>query len=423
MMLMTMTSDGPRFGPRVAPAAVFTSSERSTLRLLKTTLVVIVFLQRVAIPVGQGISVVLPLTAVALLALFWGGGLAFEPRRTRLYLIAMVAVVTVTLIPHGSGASVASLSSLLLLLVTYIPCCLILRQEHRARYEEILRFFVSLATIVAVLALLQYGLQLVGWKYTDVLSDLLPPNWTLQGFSTSYPVRYGSPLYKSNAFLTVEPSACSQVIGLGIVLLVRRDGGWRRVLLVLLLLGALLTTVSGTGVLLVAAGMVGLAVKRGVKWTARLVVATLAAVITLSLTPAFSLFTSRATETKATDTSASLRFVQPYSATWQQLSDTGVLIRGNGPGSADRQANRYFANTGLPLLYATLPKLLLEYGAVAGAVFLFFIAAVFSSGPALELKTVVFVLYFLLGSQLLSLSTVCTGLLLTAWFSTETGES
>jgi hypothetical protein len=394
------------------------SRPRQTLRWLKALLLVDVLLQRVAVPVGTGVSIMLPVTLLVAGALVLDKSLLIDVRRTRQYLIGMGTVTVAALTAYTSGAVDASFTSWLLLVSTYLPFCLVLRAASPAMYEDVLDFFIRVVGIVAILAVVQYAVQLVGWQYEDLLGQVVPPKWLLAGFNTSYPVRYGSPIFKSNAFVCLEPSFCSQLIGLALVALLQRRGDWRWLVL---LVPALLTTVSGTGLLILAAGLAGLAVDRGIRWAAQLLLVTLLAVLALSLSPAFSLYSSRATEAKSSDTSGSLRFVQPYTNMWTEMADTRVLLLGQGPGYGDRQSRLYIANTGLPLQFGTLPKLVVEYGVVAAVAFLLLVVPAFTAGPGgTGLKAAVLIFYFVLGGNLLAPGAVYLALLLTGWFSSAT---
>jgi hypothetical protein len=403
---------------KLIPSAV--DHHNVTAWSLKTLLVVDILLQRVAVPVGTGVSIMLPVTLLVAAVLVQNKSLLVDVRHTRLYICAMAAATAAALTAYSSGPVDVSFTSWLLLVCTYLPFCLVVRQTQRAIYEAVLDSFIGIVSVVAVLALVQYASQLLGWTYQDLLADVVPPKWLLSGFNTSYPLQYGSPIYKSNAFVCLEPSACSQLLGLAILAHLRRGGSWRRILV---LSAALLTTVSGTGVLILGAGLVGLSVKKGLIWTLRLFLVSVIAILALSLTPAFSLYSSRATEAKNSDTSGSLRFVQPYTNMWTEMADTHVLFLGQGPGYGDRQSKRYIANTGLPLQYGTLPKLVVEYGIVAAVIFLSLILTVFTSGPGgIGLKAAVLVFYFVLGGNLLAPGVVYLCLILTGWFSASRSE-
>jgi hypothetical protein len=275
-----------------------------------------------------------------------------------------------------------------------------------------------MTSILAGLALAQFALQLAGWAYDDIVANIVPPNLLMQDFNTSYPVQYGSSLYKSNAFVALEPSFASQFLAFGLVVSILRGGRWWRIPLFVL---AIIATVSGTGVLLLAAAFVLLSVHKGLRFTMIALSGVALVVLVVSFTPAWEIFAARATETSSSSSSGNLRFIQPYTRAYDRLSaDPVAALLGNGPGWADRDAHQFFTETGLPLLYAMLPKLLLEYGLVAGVLFLSFLLAAFIRGsPSFVLTGSVLVFYVALSSNLLNPAIVFIGLLLLSWFTED----
>jgi hypothetical protein len=240
----------------------------------------------------------------------------------------------------------------------------------------------------------------------------------MHGFNTSYPVQYGSSLYKSNGFVALEPSFASQFLAFGLVVSILRGSRWWRQLLYVL---AVLTTVSGTGVLLLAIAMVLLALHKGLRFTMTALAGITLVITIVSFTPAWEVFASRATETSSEESSGSLRFIQPYTRMYGYIDASPVsTLVGNGPGWADRDAAKFFAKTQRPLLYALIPKLFLEYGIIAGVLFLSFLVTAFVRGsPSFVLSGTVLVFYIVLSSNLLNPVIVFLGLLLLSWFTED----
>jgi hypothetical protein len=422
-MVTTITARIPRTWIIPSPDRVEreVAAEATTRRLLTFLLFCEIFLQRVGVPVGgTPIGIVLPVLFVVAALLVAHGDLVTNIGRTRAYLVAMAACCGASFLAFVRGETNTSVTSLLLLVVVYLPFCYGLAPERRARlFPQLLDRFVLMTSVLAGMALLQFGLQLVGWNYTDIVGDVVPGNLLMQGFNTSYPVQYGSELYKSNAFVCLEPSFASQFLAFGLVLSILRGGRWWRIPLFVL---AILSTVSGTGVLLLGFAFVLLAVHKGARFTLTALAGVGLVVLILSFTPAGDVFAARATETSSDSSSGSVRFVEPYTRMYDNLRAAGPvdILAGNGPGWADRDAEQFFARTQLPLLYALVPKLLLEYGLVASVAFFVFLARAFVNGtPSFVLSGSVLIFYGVLSSNLLNPEVVYIGLLLLGWFTED----
>jgi hypothetical protein len=421
-MVTTLTTRIPRTwvipSPDVAERDAV--AERATLRLLTFLLFCEIFLQRIGLPLAAaGIPLILLVLFGVMGLLLARGDLQTNLGRTRAYLIAMAACSGAALVAFTRGGTNASLTSLLLLIVTYLPFCFGLSPAHRASLlPKLLDRFVLMTTVLAGLALAQFALQLAGWKYSDIVGNLVPANLQMHQFNTSYPVKYGSSLYKSNAFVCLEPSFTSQFLAFGLVVSVLRNARkWRLPVYVL----AILSTVSGTGVVLLAVALVLLAVHKGARFALTAFAGVAIVIVALSFTPAANIFAQRATETSSSSSSGSLRFVQPYTRMYDVMTaDPITTMFGRGPGWSDRDAASFFAQTSLPLNYALLPKLLLEYGLVAGVAFLAFMSAAFVRGsPSFVLSGSNLVFYVLLSSGLLNPVVVYLGLLLLGWFTAD----
>ena len=244
---------------------------------------------------------------------------------------------------------------MLLLVVVYLPFCYGLAPSHRRTlFPKLLDRFVGMTTVLAGLAITQFALQLVGWRYDDLFAKLVPSSLLMQGFNTSYAVQYGSSLYKSNAFVCLEASFASQFLAFGLVVSILRGARWWRTAMFVL---AILSTVSGTGVILLAVAFVLLAVHKGLRFTLTALAGVGLVVGVLSLTPAASISQPRHRDVvgKLQGRRALRPALHPdlqHHDHRQPRFDTA----GHGPGWADRNAAEFFNVTGLPLLYALIPK-------------------------------------------------------------------
>ncbi|MGF7239496.1 MAG: hypothetical protein ACQSGP_31750 [Frankia sp.] len=410
--------------PDAPPAAARTDEaelaarggERAVIRLLTLSLAFNIFGMRLGLPLStSGVPLLLPVVYGVVIYLRLRGELVLSAHRTMGYLAAMAACTFAAYLSFARGRSDTSFTSLMLLVATYAPFCFGLRPDRKALFNRVLGRFVTLTTVLAWLAVGQIALQLAGWKYSDLLGSVVPHSFLLQNFNTSYPVQYGASLYKANGFFCLEPSYCSQYLALGLVAYIVRGAHWRKVVLYIL---AILATVSGTGLLLLAGAMVVVSVRRGPRFAASVVLLVGIVALAISFTPAAAPFKKRLTETSSSQSSGSLRFVQPYSRMWDELGkDPASVAFGEGSGFADRDATTFFEDTGLPLNYAMIPKLVIEYGVVGCLIFLIFLYSAFTRGsPSTELSGATIVFVTILSGSLLSPTVMYTPLVLIVWF-------
>ncbi len=388
--------------------------------LLRVVIAAVVVLQRFALPFGDGqVPLVLP---VVLVAVVWavGRGVLEEDRlRLQLYLAAMLACGTAATIASWRGLAWSPLS-LIYLFVTYLPFSFRLRRASPELHREAVSFFVKLMTAAAVLGIVQMGAQLLGWAYHDPF-EAIPSSFVLQGYNTSYSVVYGSPIFKANGFLFLEPSFYSQFLALALIghLYLRR-----RPVAAGLFLAALLASVSGTGVVLAASGSVLLGLTRhGRQIWPLLSIGVMAVIVALS--PIGTLFTSRIAEFSTGKSSADGRFVAPYRlASATLFTSPATLLTGNGPGSAERLAREVEERTGLTPVFPVVPKLAVEYGEPAAAGFLLFVlVAVLRRVPSVPLSLAVLVMYLTLSGSLLQPATVFLMLVFTTLFASDHGQA
>ncbi len=244
--------------------------------------------------------------------------------------------------------------------------------------------------VFAAIGILQVLVQFAGiWSYTDLLRSVVPQNLLFQGYNTSYPIEYGSPVIKANAFVFVEPSVFSQFLALALLSVLSRGKEYWRVAVFAV---ALVCTVTGTGIMVLGFGLMVLAVRRGGLWAVRAAVVLAVAGVAALLSPVGPILLSRTGEAGQTNSSGSLRFVQPYEyllSRWS--SDPWSILTGLGPGQADRISDAIFAETGLPISFAGAVKMVLEYGvpaSVLAGVFLYVAVVRRSPAPTVALAAI-----------------------------------
>ena len=391
---------------------------RTTFLVLAAAVTAVVTLQRIAIPFGEEqVPLSLPVVLVGIGYLLLAGQLVEDRPRTGLYLLAISLCLAAALVSFVVNAVEASFGSVLLLVVLYAPFAYVLRSELHALYGRLLDFFCQLMVIGAILSLGQWVAQMLGWRYTDLLADVVPSSLLLENYNTAYPIRYGSEIYKSNGIFFLEPSFCSQFLALAaIIQLVRGGKRWRLPVYA----AGILPTVAGTGLLLLAVGFMLISLHRRAIWSFAVLAVTVLATTLVAITPAGDLFAERTQETTTRGSSFSLRFVEPYEIAYDDLgADTRTPFTGRGPGYTQRRADADFQRTERMLLFPVVPKLVAEYGLIAALAFtLFTVYAFCARVPSLTIALSILFMHLTLSGSLLQPTTVYLSLLLTSVFAT-----
>lgn len=386
-------------------------------RLVAVVLGAIIILQRLALPFAGGqIPIVLPVVLVAVVYGVHRRVLDAEPMRRQLYLVALLGCAAATTVASWRGIAWSPLS-IIYLAVTYIPFTFRLRKPTIEGYEAGLALFLRLMKVASVVGLVQIGTQLVGVAYTDVFS-VLPRAFVLQGYHTSYPVVYGSSIFKANGVVFLEPSFFSQFLALALVIHIhlRRRGAGAYVLM-----AGIVASVSGTGIILAITGILALGVIERRRQVARMAGGALAVAFLVAISPVGSIFTSRIDESASSTSSAQGRFSVPYSVSSSRLAaDPVTLLTGRGPGAAERISKQLEESAGVTAVFPVIPKVALEYGLPALVIFLAFIlTSSLRYVPSHPLALTGLVMYFALSGSLLQPVTVYTVYALTSLFAVD----
>ena len=358
-------------GPATAPPSRHARPvDRGVERLLTVGVVLVVVLQRLAVPVGpDGISAMLPLGYVLLGLLLLRRAVEPDALRTVFFVVASGACAVMAWTAMWRSERPA-MTSFLLLLAVYVPWLFRLRgvTPQHALAIRLGRVYVRLMCLSAVVAIGQLAGQVSGsWTFEDLLADVVPGQYLLGDYNTVTTIAYGSPTVKSQAFVFLEPSFLSQYLALAVVVAVLlRAPVWQP----LLLAAGMVTTFSGTGIVLLVAGAV-LIVLRSLRSLRPTLLATGAlAVVVLLSTPWAAPLTDRSQEASESTSSWSLRFVLPYQEVAAGIAEVPRrYLTGAGPGTAERLLESDKQGAGLAVVYPVVPKLVFEYGLLAGLLF------------------------------------------------------
>ena len=409
---MTALVEAPAVAAASGAPPLDERTRRASVRWVGSLFAVLVLSQRFAAPGFPAVPLLLPLVAVWVGVGLQRGVLELERRRAVLWLLAAgVTGLAVVAQPALVPRPVVSPTSWALFLCTWAPFVTVLRDRRRGTFLAALRPVVTAGCWLAAGCVVMTASQLAGLPYRDLLADVVPRPFLLQDFIITYPVSYGSPLYRANAWIGLEPSMVSTQLGLALVaaLLTRR-----RAAPVVLLVCGLLAASAGSGLAIVAVAVLVLGLHPARALLARYVPVAAAAVVLVLAAPWRSSILSRFTEASTAQSSTSLRATLPYQYLWPQwVSEPAWVLLGRGPGSSQRLV----ADSGvLGLLVPTPVKIFFDYGLVAGLVLAAFMAYCYAEGPSRSLAASLLVsMWFIQPGATTTVLVVPVLLLVTVW--------
>lgn len=389
---MTSTLDLPRADRRSGRAGT------SGRAYWATAVLGLVLLQRLAVDAGGSeVPLTLPLALVWLVFGLVRGHLRIGAGASAAYGLACAVLVALSVVALTRGMEV-SLFSLVFLVALYLPATARATRSAGAAAPWALDFFVRVMAGCALLGVALFAGQFAGLPYRDWVFGDLPASVLQSGYVTAYPLAYGSPIYRTNGLFFLEASFYSLFLGTALLIGIwRGTSAWLLALLAL----AMAASASGNGIIVVAVGVLWLLTTRHRGLLRRFAPAALALGVAVAATPLATLFTERSTEITSTDSSASLRLVQPYEETLPAYTrDLPEMLLGHGAGSI----TTYFDETvGEVALIAPIPlKLLWEYGALGLAAFGVFLWTALRQGVSTRPWTPgLLVAYLLLNEALL----------------------
>lgn len=350
-----------------------------------------VLTQRFGLPVAGTVPLALPLYLLAAIFLYVRGEVTIR-QSMLLAILVIIGLLIGTNVLTGNDFSV---SSMLYLFILYLPLCLVPTGEPIALAENRgFRLFSTMMCGFACIAIAQYASQVIlNMTYSDPLLAV-PEAFRLTNYEITYPIKYGSPTYKSNAYLFLEPSFLSQFLGLALLLEIIV---FRRFIAIALQIGALACTFSGTGILLLVLTM-PFVIAANLRDKRVIAIACVAGAIVVGAVVSNPDVLDRAKELDSQQSSASIRFSTPYQRLRELSFATGSSwLIGYGAGSADRmKVDDQLAN------YPAIPKALIEYGLIGGLpLLLFLVVRIFSGIRNLPVAVALFCMQFFLSGALL----------------------
>ena len=371
-----------------------------------------VLLQRFATPGQPDVSILVPLVVL------WGvwgllrGVVEVDRSRLQLWLAATgCAAVLIPVQQRLVEQPIISTTSWGLLFAVWLPSVLRVVDRGRETFLLALRQIAYIAGGLAAGCLVFIATQLAGLGYTDYLAQVVPRALLLQNFVISYPVGYGSDLYRANAWIGLEPSFVSMQLGIGLIAAFL-SGVRLRVLLAII--GGLVAATAGSGLAIVAVAllvMLGYPVRNNL---VRYLPVAVVGAVAMGATPYGQSILSRLTEAGDSQSSTSLRGILPYSYVWPRwVYDPMAVLFGRGPGSSQKIVGESGI---LGLLTPTPVKIFVEYGIVVGLVVAAFILFTYVGGPSRSLSVTLLVSLWMLQPGTTTMLAVLPLFLTTTWW-------
>jgi len=362
--------------------------------LLYSQIIGATFLQKIPVTAGKGSQLFLAMF-VMLGATAWGLlARRLEFRRTpfALYLIMLAGMVSTQLI---SGHEYSGLS-LALMLTIHLPYVFGLK-SGLARPGVELIFFRKVMMTLAVLGILQFGLQfLIGWQYAFFLDYQLPHQWIMKGYNELNTIRLGSHQFKSNGVFMLEPAMFCQFLAISIIV---EMVYFQRAKVILLYIAAILTTFSGTGLVILGLVVPFYLLKQRKFMT--LVLLVLGVMLFIAIAPFIGMegYVGRIHEFSRTTTSGYARFISIFPAIRDFiLPHTDTMLFGMGAG-AHKMVGAHMAFEVHPPSWG---KILIEYGLIGLACYMpLMIKILFAPKRSAYLKAALFIQFFFDGYVLI----------------------
>ena len=336
--------------------------QRACVRWIVTLWVMVILLQRFQLP-NQEIAVLLPVTILWAVYGLVRGVLEIDKHRLGWWLgasglSAAFAPFQLMLVPRVY----VSVTSWGLLVVTWLVFVFRLRDRRRETYVMALRGIVRVSMWFAGLVIVMFASQLV-IPYSDWFADIVPASIRLKTFTIAYPISYGSPYFKANGWIGLEPSVVSFQFGVALVaaLLIRAT-----MPIVFLLGAAILCTTAGSGVVIVAIAVVVIMFS-SYRWALARYLILIPPVLAFAATPWAEPIMKRTKEftgDSGSNNSTNLRAIAPYDVLWPKFThDPMTALFGGGPGSSQQIITNQHV---LGLLVPTPLKIFFDYGVIAG---------------------------------------------------------
>jgi hypothetical protein len=360
--------------------------------MFSAQLFILVFLQKLVLPLGSGLPISLPLVTLY-------GWLAYMVVSSRLHVSGvrlafaglLFAAATVSQILASRPSSLLSFVQFLLL---YLPFVLNWRVTGD-KYLRLMGAFQNFMLVGAAMVFVQLAWQAAfGLGNQPNLEDFVPKNFLLHGYNYEAPIAWGHKFVRPNGFFFLEPSFASSFLATALVIELMF---FRRVGRILLYGAAMLGTVAATGfVVALVGGPLALLARRDGRAAFAAAVAGIVFVVAAYWTGVLGLLLGRVSELGSPGSSGWERLIAPTIQLRSVYNDSTNIFVGVGAG------NSVETNVSLwPLV-----KVVVEYGAFAGLLFVLFLTASMGRSVNRALAIALFIAFNFTGGFLLMPVTV-----------------
>lgn len=363
-------------------------------RIMFILIITLIFGQRIAIPFGEfQIPLIFFVTYFCLLLLIVKGKLRFDLLKYLFFAIVCTFMFTIALFQRQYSPF-----SLFYFFVLYLPFVFYIKSEDPNLYKGMLFLFQKIMLVMAIIGLSQLILQLIGFPFTDLM-QYLPEKIIQKGYNTSYPIYWGSDIWKPNGIFFLEPSFFSKFLGIAILI---EFLYFKRIKYIFIFFSAILSSLSGTGLSIIILFGLPMIFKLGWKKTFWVLFTLFPFAIWFLATDYGAVIIQRINEFESTQSSAFIRFIAPFKVIYYLgNSYTHMYMFGLGAGTADDIQYSFQAN------YSVIPKLIIEYGLFVCFIFILFILwSLYRNYQSIVLSSAMLFMYLMLGGSLLEAQTV-----------------
>lgn len=361
------------------------------LLLLCTPIACASLLSKFGIPgyASLGIGIAIPLLMLVLAFGMINDCVRIEPRRLGFYGITL----SVLILPQLLQAGTFSLDSLMMMTLLHIPYVLVVVRGDELAPKAV-TFFLHIARVLAVLAVLQYFLQgIVDTALLYPIDNLLPPDFVVQGFNAQGTVSYYSTQIRATGMFMLEPSFLAQFLAVAIV---AESVTTRRLWPLGLYTLGIIVAHAGTGILILVVCMPFIVFIHR-RWDLLLLgVIGILVLLLFGEVLGLDFITSRASEFDDPNSSGFARFVGGFYMFEEMLwPNLGRALFGYGAGAFMDYVHLFTIEV------ADMPvtKMIFEFGLVGAFTYFAFIFSSLFSSPLPRMLSVAIALTFLLNGM------------------------
>lgn len=356
----------------------------------------LIFLQKFAIPFGRlPISVPMIILYVWLALMLLRSKLVSSPLR----LMAVGMLFAVTLLTQITIRTPISAPSFLQFMLLYFPFIFVWRVSGE-KYLKLMDVFQNCMLAAGLMVFVQLASQAVfGPGQAPNLEDFVPKNFLLPGYNYAAPIAWGQQFVRPNGFFFLEPSFVSSFLASTLIIeLLFFHRLWR----VIFYAAALLGVLAATGIVMILFATPLLLARRNLRAAAVTGFAGFIGAVAALATGALDILLARFSELGSPTSSAFQRLIAPLRYLREVFLDPDKVLNGVGAGNSNE--------VGVSLW--PVAKVMIEYGALAGLVFMVFLSICMARSMNKPLALSLFIAYNFTGGFLLVPITVIQILML-----------